>query len=160
MALHALQSRWQLWAHLPHDTDWSMDSYTSVMKLSHVEELLALTHALPEKLISTCMLFFMRDDVHPTWEDPRNKDGGCFSYKVPNKMVAETWNELWMLLAGETVGEKTLAAAVTGLSVSPKKGFCVVKIWMTNSDHQNPAKIMSRLLKPQGCMFKRHNADA
>jgi len=159
MALHPLPSQWQLWAHLPHDNDWSMASYTSVMKLTYVEELIALTHAMPEKLIASCMLFFMRDTVHPTWEDPKNRDGGCFSYKVPNKSVADTWKELWMLLAGETVGDKALAAAVTGLSVSPKKGFCVVKIWMTNSEHQNPTKIASRLLKPQGCMFKRHNAE-
>ena len=159
MALHPLPSQWQLWAHLPHDSDWSMASYTPVMKLAHVEELLALTHALPDKLITNCMLFFMRDAIHPTWEDPKNRNGGCFSYKVPNKAVADTWKEAWVLLAGETVGDKALAAAVTGLSVSPKKGFCVVKIWMTNSEHQNPVKIHSRLLKPQGCMFKRHNAD-
>jgi len=159
MEFHPLSSPWQLWAHLPNDNDWSIESYISVMKLKYVEELIALTHALPEKVVSTCMLFFMRDGVHPTWEDPKNRDGGCFSYKIPNKAVADTWRELWMLLAGETVGDASLAAAVTGLSVSPKKGFCVMKIWMTNTEHQNPIKIMSRLAKPQGCLFKSHMAD-
>jgi hypothetical protein len=153
--MNRLPSSWQLWAHLPHDTDWSMTSYTPVMKLSHAEEIVALTHALPEKLVTNCMLFFMREDVLPTWEDPKNREGGCFSYKVPNKAVAETWKELWMLLAGESIGD--MASDVTGLSVSPKKGFCVMKIWMTNSKHQNPLKIMSKTLKPQGCIFKRHS---
>ena len=27
---HALHDKWVLWAHLPHDTDWSLKSYIKV----------------------------------------------------------------------------------------------------------------------------------
>ena len=33
------------------------------------------------------MLFVMRNGINPMWEDPKNKDGGCFSYKISNKNV-------------------------------------------------------------------------
>ena len=156
MAFNPLRSRWQLWAHMPHETDWSMASYTPIMTITHVEELIALTHALPEKLVSCCMLFFMRESIHPTWEDPNNCNGGCFSYKVSNNVVPETWKELWGILAGETL-DPELTSAITGMSVSPKKGFCVFKIWMKNTLHQDPTKIITKMLKSQGCIFKRHN---
>ena len=153
MEFHPLHTRWQLWAHLPLETSWSMESYTPIMTITHAEELIALTQALPDKLVSCCMLFFMRESVHPTWEDPQNCDGGCFSYKVTNKSVPETWKELWGILAGEIL---EMTADITGMSISPKKGFCVLKIWMKNTKHQDPTEIVASLLKPQGCIFKRH----
>ena len=160
MALHRLKTSWQMWAHLPHDADWSITSYVQVMTVTTAEEAIVLTQALPEKLVSSCMLFFMRESIHPTWEHPSNCQGGCFSYKVSNKVIRETWAELCLLLAGESLSpDAGLMADVTGVSVSPKKGFCVLKIWMTSLAHQNPIKIVSTHLKPQGCMFKRHASD-
>ena len=27
---HSLSDKWSLWAHLPHDTDWSLNSYKNI----------------------------------------------------------------------------------------------------------------------------------
>jgi len=154
---HPFQQEWMLWAHLPHDTEWSLPSYTQLMKITYVEELIALTHTLPDKLVTNCMLFFMKHPISPIWEDPKNRGGGCFSYKVPNKSVTETWKELLMLVAGDTLTEDAeFNKSVTGVSISPKKGFCILKIWMTSCAHTHPEKVRSSLLKPAGCMFKKH----
>jgi hypothetical protein len=154
---HPFQSEWMLWAHLPHDTVWTLASYTPIMKVGRVEELITLAHTLPEKLVTNCMLFFMRDPITPIWEDPKNRGGGCFSYKVVNKSVAETWRELMYLVAGETLTQDGgFNSCITGVSISPKKGFCILKIWMTNCAHQQPDKVRAASLKPTGCMFKRH----
>ena len=105
------------------------------------------------------MLFFMREAIQPIWEHPGNRDGGCFSYKISNKIVAETWWEICMLVAGESISaDPALVKSITGVSVSPKKGFCVVKIWMANLAHQNPNKIECTA-KAAGCLFKRHSGD-
>lgn len=154
---HPFQQEWMLWAHLPHDTEWSLASYTQLMKIAYVEELIALTHTLPDKLVTNCMLFFMKHPISPIWEDPKNRGGGCFSYKVPNKSVTETWKELLMLVAGDTLTDDAeFNKCVTGVSISPKKGFCILKIWMTSCAHTHPEKVKSALLKPAGCMFKKH----
>ena len=76
---HQLSDKWTLWAHLPHDTDWSMKSYIQIFTFNTIEETIALTKILPEKMIKNCMLFIMREGIHPLWEDPKNRNGGCFS---------------------------------------------------------------------------------
>ena len=53
---HNLSDKWVLWAHLPHDTDWSLKSYIKIMELSTMEEIISLTNAIPDKMIKNCML--------------------------------------------------------------------------------------------------------
>ena len=61
---HTLYDKWTLWAHLPHDTDWTLKSYKKILDFETVEQAITLTETLPEKLIKNCMLFIMRDDTY------------------------------------------------------------------------------------------------
>ena len=97
--LHLLHDNWVLWAHMPHDTDWSMKSYKKISEVKSVEEAIALCETIPDKMIRNCMLFLMREGIHPTWEDSKNINGGSFSYKINNKYVPETWKMLFFLRA-------------------------------------------------------------
>ena len=127
---HALSDKWTLWAHLPHDTDWTLKSYKKIFDFETVEQAITLTETLPEKLIKNCMLFIMRDGIQPTWEDERNASGGCFSYKINNKHVKESWSALTYRLAGETItNDPSLSKIINGITISPKKNFCIIKIW-------------------------------
>jgi hypothetical protein len=108
------------------------------------------------------MLFVMRDGITPMWEDPRNRNGGCFSYKVINKFVPEVWRNLFAALCGETLSiDHTLSCHVNGITISPKKNFCIIKIWTTNCDHQNPQIVTNEIknLTSQGCLFKKHTPE-
>ena len=155
--MHPLNIKWIFWAHLPHDIDWSLKSYTKMMQLEYVEEMITLTHTLPDKLVTNCMLFFMREGVNPVWEDPKNKGGGCFSYKIANKAVVSTWADVWYQVAGESLSpDPKFNKNIMGISISPKKGFCILKVWMTNCEFQAAQKIAAPSLPPLGCIFKRH----
>ena len=35
---HTLSDKWTLWAHLPHDTNWNIDSYHDILTFNTVEE--------------------------------------------------------------------------------------------------------------------------
>ena len=161
MIQHPLYDKWVLWAHLPHDTDWSLKSYKQIMEFSAVENILTLYHHLPEILIKNCMLFLMRKGVTPTWEDERNRQGGCFSYKINNKNVHTVWKQLSYILVGETISnDHKFSSLVTGITISPKKAFCIIKIWMENCLYQDPKKIkILKDLNPHGCLFKRHKPE-
>lgn len=98
---HELADSWTLWAHLPHDTDWSLSSYRKILTFNSVEGAISITETLPHKMLRNCMLFLMRDGIQPTWEDERNRKGGSFSYKVSNKVVPTTWRDLTYRLVGE-----------------------------------------------------------
>ena len=82
--LHSLSDTWTLWCHLPHDTDWSLESYKNILTFNHIEEIISLNHAISEKMVKNCMLFMMKDGIQPIWEDPQNRNGGCFSYRISN----------------------------------------------------------------------------
>jgi Eukaryotic initiation factor 4E len=158
---HNLSDNWTLWAHLPHNTDWSLKSYIPVSTFTTVEETISVIETLPAALVENCMLFIMRKGINPTWEDPKNRDGGCFSYKVLNKNVVGAWKELTYSVVGGSISSKgSFFDCVTGITISPKKNFCIIKIWMKNCDHQNPAVVNQiKGLLSQGCLFKKHTPE-
>jgi hypothetical protein len=160
--IHLLKCKWILWAHLPHDTDWSVKSYKSIYKFETVEDTIAITETLPEMLVKNCMLFIMKEGISPVWEDPKNRDGGCFSYKVSNKNVYEVWKDLTYILVGESFSNNnTFVNNITGITISPKKNFCIIKIWMTNCLFQNPSLVTTEIngISSQGCLFKKHTPE-
>jgi len=159
---HGLKNKWNLWAHLPQDPDWTMNSYKKIYQFKTIEETVGITESMPDNLIKNCMLFIMKDGIIPMWEDPRNRNGGCFSYKISNKNVADVWRNLTYALIGECLSTNaSFVNAVTGITISPKKNFCIVKIWMTNCDYQNPQIVTNEIrnLSPQGCLFKKHTPE-
>ena len=160
--LHKLRYKWNLWAHLPQDQDWSAKGYKNIHQFTTVEETIAVTETLPDTLVKNCMLFIMRDGILPMWEDVKNRNGGCFSYKVLNKHVNEVWRDLTYVLVGDSVSNNLpFVNSVTGITISPKKNFCIVKIWMTNCEYQNPSIITSDInnIDAKGCLFKKHTPE-
>jgi Eukaryotic initiation factor 4E len=156
---HELDDKWTMWAHLPHDTDWSITSYKKIYTIDTVEGAIALSETIPDVLVKNCMLFLMREGIKPIWEDPKNRQGGCFSYKISNKNVFEVWKDLSYVLLGNSISnQSSFVGNVTGITISPKKNFCIIKIWMSNCSNQNPAIVTSDVkgLTSQGCLFKRH----
>ena len=156
---HCLADKWTIWAHLPHDTDWSITSYKKIYTIDSVEGAIAISETMPDVLVKNCMLFLMREGIKPIWEDPKNRQGGCFSYKISNKNVFEVWKDLSYVLVGESISnQSSFVANVTGITISPKKNFCIIKIWMSSCANQNPAIVTNDVknLTSQGCIFKRH----
>ena len=159
VSLHKLSDKWALWAHLPHDTDWSLKSYIKIMDFNNLEHLLMLQRAIPEKMVKNCMLFMMKSGINPTWEDPKNKEGGCFSFKISNKNVYNCWNQLLITLTSNNISKNNkFLDKVTGVTISPKKTFCIIKIWMESTQYQS-VMMMENIdfMNVHGCIFKRHN---
>jgi len=156
---HRLADKWTMWAHLPHDTDWSITSYKKIYTIDTVEGAIAIAETIPEVLVKNCMLFLMREGIKPIWEDPKNRQGGCFSYKIINKNVFEVWKDLSYVLMGDSISNQpSFVANVSGITISPKKNFCIIKIWMTSCANQNPGIVTMDVkgLASQGCLFKKH----
>lgn len=156
---HKLSDKWVLWAHLPHDTDWSLKSYIKIMNITDLEGLLMVQRAIPEKMVKNCMLFMMKSGVNPTWEDPKNREGGCFSFKISNKSVFNSWNKLLLALSSNNISNNDkFLDKVTGVTISPKKTFCIIKIWMESVQFQSVMMLENiNFMNVHGCIFKRHN---
>jgi hypothetical protein len=159
--MHELNSNWTVWAHLPHDTDWSLNSYKKIHTFKTIEELKTLIDIIPEKMIKNCMLFIMRENTKPIWEDPVNRNGGCFSYKIFNKNVTCIWNILCYATVGECLSNsQSFSSSVTGLTISPKKNFCIIKLWMSNCSYKDNSLINDfEGLNSHNCIFKKHTPE-
>lgn len=156
---HPLNSEWCLWAHMPHNTDWSVNSYINISTFKTAEDAIAITETLTDVLVKNCMLFVMKKNIAPVWEDPQNRNGGFFSYKISNKIVYEVWKNLTYILLGETLSNNdSCVSSITGITISPKKNFCIIKIWLANCLNQNPDIIVNDVkgIISQGCLFKKH----
>lgn len=156
---HTLNDVWTIWAHLPHDTDWSISSYKKITDINCIEQIINIEEIFPETMIKNCMLFCMRQNISPTWEDPNNRNGGSFSFKINNNDIFSVWNELLMSLLSEMlIKEEILNKNINGITISPKKNFGILKIWMKDISIQNvkllniPDKIDSK-----STIFKLHN---
>ena len=157
-----LLGKWNLYYHLPHDKNWDLSSYKIIMdNINTVEQLIAINEGLPENIVKHCMLFVMRKGITPMWEDPYNKKGGCFSFKVLNKYVFAIWKNIFLLMCGETLCvKKEHNHLINGITISPKKNFCIIKIWLKDCSVQDPNIIVHIMnLSKQGCLFKKHEPE-
>lgn len=155
---HKLNDVWTLWAHLPHDTNWEKDSYIKLHTFNFLEELLCLYKNIDKNLIQNSMFFLMRDGIFPSWEHEKNINGGCFSYKVSDNDIYNTWIQLSFSIIGEVLtNDEDLMKNINGITISPKKNFGIIKIWTSNCDVQDSSKICHiDGLTSQGILFKKH----
>jgi hypothetical protein len=156
---YELLGKWDLYYHLPHDSKWDLSSYTIILgDIDYAEKVIAINEIIPESLIKSCMFFLMRNGITPMWEDPKNRLGGCFSYKVVNKQVCEVWRTLFYLVCGESLTtKKSHFKHINGITISPKKNFCIIKIWLDTIEYQDPNFIVQIPNLPvQGSLFKKH----
>ena len=79
-------------------------------------------------------------------------------YKVSNKIVYECWKSLTYNLVGESLSDnKKLQNDINGITISPKKNFCIIKIWLATCNFQNASLIKCNSgIDAHGCLFKKH----
>jgi len=73
----------------------------------------------------------------------------------------QVWSQLSYILVGETLtNDSRLWKLINGITISPKKSFCIIKIWLKNCSMQNPTQL-TRVhgLSIHGCLFKRHKPE-
>lgn len=160
---HPLNGKWDLYYHLPNDSSWNLSSYKIIMKdISSVEDVVSLNKSIHESIIKNTMLFVMKSGITPMWEDEKNRNGGCFSFKVLNKQVNSIWKQLFCALCGETLCvDKKHNEFINGITISPKKHFCIIKVWLSTLELQDPDCLITIPdLHKQGCIFKKHEPES
>ena len=152
---YKLNSNWNFYIHLQNDDNWDYSGYHKIITLKQAEEVILLNEEISFDLIKKTMLFVMRENIKPMWEDIENQDGGGFSFKVHNKNIEFVWKKLFYLLVGESLTNKSVT--INGISLSPKKSFCIVKIWMKDCKLINPSIFQDiEYMDKNTCIFKKH----
>ena len=153
--LHLLENNWTLWFHNINNNDWSINSYNKVYSFNNIETFIMLFRKINN--FSAGMFFLMKEGIQPLWEHESNINGGCWSYKISKKECYISWVELLISICGENLLEAKYNNIINGVSISPKKNFCIVKIWLGDCNNQNPQDITYFTgIDAQGCLFKKH----
>jgi hypothetical protein len=53
---HPTINKWTLWAHLPHDIDWTININKNIITISYIEEMITITETIPDTKVKNCML--------------------------------------------------------------------------------------------------------
>lgn len=137
-----LNDTWSVYFHDPDDERWDDDSYQLLCSISTMEEFVHLHRPLKE-CWAKGMFFVMREHIRPQWEDPHNRDGGCFSFKIMKEEVPSYWFELVSKVLGETMLNPEYRDQwdnICGVSISPKRSFCILRLWLSQQHFSDPAQ--------------------
>jgi hypothetical protein len=74
------------------------------------------------------MFFFMKNGIHPVYEDEKNKNGGYWSFRITKKDSFELWEKIIFYLTIDKITNQN-NDLINGFSVSPKINNCIFKIW-------------------------------
>ena len=155
---YKLKNEWTFYIHLQDNSDWSLKSYHKIMKFDTITDGILIHKACDMELAKHTLYFVMRDNIEPIWESVDNVNGGSFSFRIPNKDIEQVWKTVYYKLIGNTLmKDKEVMDAVTGISNSPKKSFCILKIWMKNKKYQSVNIFNLKNIDVSGGRFKPHS---
>jgi hypothetical protein len=165
--MYNLNNNWTCWIHYQNDNIWTLDRYQNITTLVTLKDAVLFIENLDENIIKKTMLFFMKDSILPLWESEDNINGGCFSYKISNINIVNIFKILLYKIIGNTLSsDENTSNNINGISISPKKNFCIIKIWMRNkniianhdySSNKDPFNIHTIFnIEEQLCVFKEH----
>ena len=130
-----LNDIWSFYFHDPYNIDWSISSFKFICNISNINDFIKV-YLTYKDIIFKGMFFIMREHIQPIWEDENNINGGCFSLKIYKENIQEKLFELSALLLGENLGKTDeISNNINGISISPKKNYYIIRIWIKNSNH-------------------------
>jgi len=114
-------------------------------------------------------LHLFKKNVKPIWEDPRNKNGGAWTFRVPKANSQEFSKEVQMMAIGEILQEVVERGDdICGVSISVRFNSHLIMIWNRDGNNQKSIDaILARALEslpeelhpaPQNYYYKKHSS--
>ena len=152
-----LSDIWTVYHHASSDDNWTMSSYERLGDVSSAED----CHRHCEHIgrhVEDNMVFVMRGDIAPVWDDPANLNGCIASVKVPKADVRDAFVGAFRHLVNESVlADDGDGGLVNGISCSPKLRFCVIKVWLSDRTFRDAKRLFfvaDRTVRPEEVAFK------
>lgn len=149
---------WNLYFHDPDNNNWDIDSYVLLSSVSSIQDWIRISESF-KQVWNKGMFFLMREYIQPIWEDENNKHGGCISFKIWKNEVADYWFELGSRALGETLltdNQKINWQMISGISISPKRNYCIARIWLKQDTIKESANYSIQLPSYSKVIYKSH----
>ena len=132
VAQMSYNQQWTLYYHDPDNEDWSEESYKKIGTPANFEEMFGMLKEIGSKRFLEGMYFWMADPYPPMWENKMNKRGGSYSIKIHQDHGLECF-ERYMAASVLNLIALDTENQIVGVSISPKKGFNIIKLWNLQS---------------------------
>jgi hypothetical protein len=120
---------WSVYYHEPEDDTWTVESYKKLQTVSSWEGMGTLLRELGPHKTTNGLLRVMRGDNSPLWEDNANfLHGGTYCLKVWRRNAIDVFNR-YLAAAALGICAKDPANTIIGVTISPKRESCIIKIW-------------------------------
>jgi len=138
-----LNSEWNLYFHDPNSYNWNKESYYKIYTIKDIIDYWILNSEIENK-IHQGMFFLMRENIFPLWDNEENIKGLNFSFKILKEESKKFWENLSIKIVSETLLKEEYInnyKIINGISISPKKNFCIIKIWLKNKNLVNSENV-------------------
>ena len=122
---------WTLYFHSPEETKWTLTTFLSLGSMSTWQQFWSIMELVKVESFSDGMFFLMRDPAPPLWESHHHIRGGCYSFRCQKKDAPEVF--LTYVIASMLNLASPAENRINGISISPKRGFNIVKVWNTDA---------------------------
>jgi len=118
---------WTVYYHDPEDSSWDAHSYKKIYVPDSWEMLGTILHQLGTFKLMNGLVRIMRGQISPLWEDHANIRGGSYCLKIRRACAVDVFKR-YVAAAALNRATSDPANEITGVTISPKKGFCIIKI--------------------------------
>ena len=158
MSEHILNNKFCFYFHDPMSYNWTIQSYINIADIFTIEDYWSINSLLKDHL-HLGMFFLMKDKISPLWNETNNNYS--FSMKVLKNESLWYWNHLNSYLLSENfmnIEYNNKSNTLNGISISPKKNFCIIKIWLTEILNEDIRKVYKIPDKYKGdIVIKKYN---
>jgi hypothetical protein len=151
--MDTLTNTWILWFHDPLDNNWKLNSYKKVSSINTINDFWKSYNFLNNKIVENSMLFLMKNNIDPLWEHKDNIKGGSWSIKLQKGNLYDIWTTISIYLINEQISDED----INGISISPKKNFCIIKIWTKQNNNDIKKLKKMKNIPYEGIIFKAHS---
>jgi|TARA_B110000211_G_scaffold233600_1_gene300297 hypothetical protein len=147
--MNKLNTSYKLYFHDPNSYNWEIDSYILINSVNTIEDFW-MVNSLIEKNLHLGMFFLMRENIFPLWDSENNNFS--FSFKILKNESIDYWTKISIMLLSESFLKKehiNLWKILNGISISPKKNFCIIKLWLNNNNIINEQNIKDYFKIPE-----------
>jgi hypothetical protein len=135
---------WTIYFHPARELKWTLNTFSNFTSMKTWRDFWTIMNLLKDEYLSNGMFFIMRDPLPPLWENYQNIRGGCYSFRCQNKDASDICIKYMIacMLGNVTLPDNK----INGISISPKRGFNIIKIWNADSQkHNSPSDILTNV---------------
>ncbi|KAI9882721.1 MAG: hypothetical protein M1823_005527 [Watsoniomyces obsoletus] len=171
-----LHHEWEFWhdrnASVPIEEKDPSDYSSNLVKLISINNVQIFWETFNNFPLGDLVL---KDSVHlfkrtvkPVWEDPRNVNGGSWTFRVKKAQSAEWWKNIQLMAIGELLQDACeIGDDICGVSLSIRFGSDLISIWNRRGDQQKSIDAILEVVlrelprdllpKPATYYYKRHS---